>query len=427
MLAGRYRLTSLLGRGGMGAVWHARDERLDREVAVKELRLPERLTEEQRRTWSARLDREARAAARLKHPGIVTVHDRITGEDGRPWIVMELVHGRSLADLVEAEGPLPPHRVAQIGLQVLDALRAAHRAGITHRDVKPANVLLESQRVVLTDFGIAAVDGDATLTRTGAVIGTPAFMSPEQVRGLEAGPASDLWSLGATLYAAVEGRPPFDGANTGAVFVAIATEDPPPAVRAGALGPTIMALLQRDADRRPTGEQLRAGLAHLAQEPAVAPAPAAGPAPPRRRRGRPVLIATAVAVALALTAAVAVSAFKLRSDAERDQAARDAYRALTEPPGPEKSMDEVATGELAVTYELCPGTEKCDVAGRVTATMQWLAAQNGVRVVYPPAEMADCGTREGCLISVASPSLTGARIVQSDDRLLLRVFVRAPR
>ncbi|WP_206681746.1 serine/threonine-protein kinase [Actinomadura sp. J1-007] len=183
VLAGRYRLAELLGQGGMGAVWRAHDAELDREVAVKEVRLPDGLDQAQRASWIARLDREARAAARLTHPGIITVHDRITGEDGRPWIVMEFVRGRSLDDLLRAEGPLPARRVAELGLQVLDALRATHRAGITHRDIKPANVLLDGDRAILTDFGVAAVEGDATLTRSGALLGTPAFMSPSRSAG----------------------------------------------------------------------------------------------------------------------------------------------------------------------------------------------------------------------------------------------------
>ncbi|MFJ9596955.1 serine/threonine-protein kinase [Streptomyces virginiae] len=167
----------------MGIVWRAHDEQLDREVALKELRLPDDLDASGREAWIGRLDREARAAARLKHPGVITVHDRIAGDDGRPWIVMELVHGRSLDDLIKDEGPLPPARVAGIGLQVPDALRAVHATGVTHRDIKPANVLLEGARVVLTDFGIAAVEGEPGLTRSGALMGTPVYMAPEQVRG----------------------------------------------------------------------------------------------------------------------------------------------------------------------------------------------------------------------------------------------------
>ncbi|MFD3873025.1 serine/threonine-protein kinase [Streptomyces sp. NPDC058623] len=255
LLAGRYRLAELLGQGGMGTVWRAHDEQLDREVALKELRLPDDLDASHRKAWIDRLDREARAAARLKHPGVITVHDRIAGDDGRPWIVMELVHGRSLDDLVKEDGPLPPARVARIGRQVLDALRAVHATGVTHRDIKPANVLLEGDRVVLTDFGIAAVEGEAGLTRSGAVMGTPAYMSPEQVRGFPATAASDLWSLGATLFTAVEGHPPFGGAGTWAVFVAVATEEPAAAVRAGELTRVLTGLLRKDPARRLTADE----------------------------------------------------------------------------------------------------------------------------------------------------------------------------
>ncbi|MFH9799933.1 serine/threonine-protein kinase [Streptomyces virginiae] len=255
LLAGRYRLAELLGQGGMGTVWRAHDEQLDREVALKELRLPDDLDASGREAWIGRLDREARAAARLKHPGVITVHDRTTGDDGRPWIVMELVHGRSLDDLIKDEGPLAPARVARIGLQVLDALRAVHATGVTHRDIKPANVLLEGDRVVLTDFGIAAVEGEPGLTRSGALMGTPVYMAPEQVRGLPATAASDLWSLGATLFTAVEGQPPFSGSGSWAVFVAVATEEPAPANRAGELGPVLTGLLRKDPAQRLTAQE----------------------------------------------------------------------------------------------------------------------------------------------------------------------------
>ncbi|TMR14056.1 serine/threonine-protein kinase, partial [Nonomuraea zeae] len=261
LLANRYRLTGLLGQGGMGAVWRARDERLDRDVAVKEVRLPEHLGASEREVWIARLDREARAAARLKHPGIITVHDRVTGDDGRPWIVMELVHGGSLQDVVHAHGPLPPHQAARIGLQVAAALAAAHRAGVTHRDIKPANILLEDDRAVLTDFGIAALDGDATLTGTGTLLGTPAFMSPEQVRGLPVTAVSDLWALGATLYAAVEGRPPFGHASPEAVIAALAARDAAPAVPPGPLAAVLGGLLRKEPAERMGMDRLQAELA----------------------------------------------------------------------------------------------------------------------------------------------------------------------
>ncbi|MFG2299013.1 serine/threonine-protein kinase [Streptomyces sp. NPDC048603] len=277
LLAGRYRLAELLGQGGMGTVWRARDEQLGREVALKELRLPDDLDATRRKAWIGRLDREARAAARLKHPGVITVHDRIAGDDGRPWIVMELVHGRSLDDLIKENGPLPPARVAMIGRQVLDALRAVHATGVTHRDIKPANVLLEGDRVVLTDFGIAAVEGEPGLTRSGALMGTPVYMSPEQVRGLPATAESDLWSLGATLFTAVEGNPPFSGSGSWAVFVAIATEEPATAVRAGELAPVLTGLLRKDPAQRFTAEEaydLLTGPAGEAEPSRPDPAPA---------------------------------------------------------------------------------------------------------------------------------------------------------
>ncbi|GAB3960104.1 hypothetical protein GCM10029978_008520 [Actinoallomurus acanthiterrae] len=264
LLAGRYQLVEKIGQGGMGAVWRAFDTGLDREVAVKELRLPEWIDEHERPRWHARMGREARAAARLKHPGIVTVYDRVVGEDGRPWIVMELIHGTSLADELKRHGRLPVRRVATIGLRMLEAVSVAHAHGIIHRDIKPANVLLEGDRVVLTDFGIAALEGDVTLTRTGAILGTPAFMSPEQVDGRPV-PQSDLWSLGATLYAAVEGHPPFTGPTAGAVFAAIATQDPIPPAYAGRLAPVLSGLLRKTPTERLTTEETRDLLTLLAR------------------------------------------------------------------------------------------------------------------------------------------------------------------
>ncbi|MEO3828468.1 protein kinase [Actinomadura sp. B10D3] len=417
MLAGRYRLLSLLGRGGMGAVWRAHDEHLDREVAVKELRLPEHLDDAGRRTWIARLEREARAAARLRHPGIVTVHDRVTGEDGRPWIVMELVRGRSLDDLLKAEGPLPPGRVAQIGMQVLDALRAAHQAGITHRDIKPANVLLEDGRAVLTDFGIAAVEGDATLTSAGAVLGTPSYMSPEQVSGNEVTAASDLWSLGATLYTAVEGRPPFEGASTGAVFIAIATRDPGPAVHAGPLEPVLRALLQRAPSQRPTADQLQARLASLAEDrPPTAPTVLlpSGPRSPRRRQVKIVLAAVGGAVVLGL-ALVAVAAFidttqqqvREKRDNARYAANRKAVERMTSIPGKVVTIRRANDADkVYVESELCDdGTfsvHQCDVDGMIDSVVDWLGMQPSVTSVRLDDPETECEENPGCAFSVRS-------------------------
>ncbi|GLZ10191.1 hypothetical protein Acsp04_04260 [Actinomadura sp. NBRC 104425] len=264
LLAGRYRLVSVVGTGGMGTVWRARDETLHRDVAVKEVVVHTSVSDEERRERHVRTLREARASARLNHPGVVTVHD-VVDEDDRPWIVMELLRARSLQDLVDEDGPLPPARAAGIGRQIASALRAAHAVGILHRDIKPANVLVaDDDRAVLTDFGIAHVVGDATLTKTGLLVGSPAYMAPERLRGERAVPASDLWALGATLYTACEGRPPHHRADAMAVLAAIMTEEPPPPRNAGPLTPVLLGLLERDLGRRMTAEQAEPLLAQIA-------------------------------------------------------------------------------------------------------------------------------------------------------------------
>lgn len=233
----------------MGIVWRAHDELLDRAVAVKEV-LYHPMGEEDQEAFNRRTIREARAAGRISHPNVVVVHDVIE-EDGRPWIVMQLVRARSLGEVLREHGPLIPERVASIGLQVLDALRTAHAAGVLHRDVKPENVLLSGDnRVVLTDFGIATMPEETGLTMTGVVTGTPAFLPPERLNGEPATPQSDLWSLGATLYAAVEGRPPFDRNSPIATMAAVLHEEPEPPRRAGALTPVIEGLLRKDPAQR---------------------------------------------------------------------------------------------------------------------------------------------------------------------------------
>ncbi|MFC4910310.1 serine/threonine-protein kinase [Actinomadura gamaensis] len=250
LLARRYRLVTHVGRGGMGTVWQAHDEVLGRDVAVKEVILPHGLTDEERSVQYKRTFREARTAARLGHPGVVTVYD-VVEEDGRPWIVMELIHARSLDQVIKQEGALPPKRAADIGRQMLAALHAAHDAGVLHRDVKPSNVLLaDGDRAVLTDFGIATAAGDATLTQTGLVMGSPAYIAPERARGRTAGPASDLWSLGVTMYAMVEGRSPFERSEPMAALVAVISEEPDPPTRSGPLTPVIQGLLRKNPDER---------------------------------------------------------------------------------------------------------------------------------------------------------------------------------
>jgi serine/threonine protein kinase len=263
LIAGKYSLKEILGEGGLGVVWRAHDESLGRDVAIKEIRPPIGIDAEQVTSLYIRTLREARAAAKLSDPGIVVVHE-VVHEGDRPWIVMELVRGRTLQQIIDQDGPQPPQRAAEIGGKILAGLRAVHRAGIVHRDIKPSNIMFDGERTVLTDFGIAALDGSTVLTLTGAVLGTPAFMSPEQAHGRAATPASDLWSLGATLYAAIEGHPPFQGESVAAVLAALLANDPPPPERAGPLAPVIAELMVTDSDLRMSADDLAVRLSRIA-------------------------------------------------------------------------------------------------------------------------------------------------------------------
>lgn len=312
LLADRYRLLSPLGQGGMGIVWRAVDELLRQEVAIKEVRLPPDLDEASRTELAERTLREARAAARLRsHPSIVTVHDVVL-DGGRPWIVMELVQGRSLDRVVRDDGPLPPQQVAWIGLRMLDALGAAHALGVLHRDVKPANVMLtDDGRVLLTDFGIATVAGDVALTQTGLLTGSPGYIAPERLRGEADGPLSDLWSLGATLFTAVEGGPPFARANAAAVMAAVLMQEPAPARLAGPLGPVIAAILEKDPVRRCAPSQAADWLNGIAQgapstDPALHRERTQAGTVPRRSRMPLILLGAGLAVVLALATGVVV-------------------------------------------------------------------------------------------------------------------------
>ncbi|MFF5173817.1 serine/threonine-protein kinase [Micromonospora sp. NPDC000089] len=333
LVAGRYRLLDLVGTGGMGRVWLARDEMLHRDVAVKEVVPPNWLAESEREELRLRTLREARTAARLNHPNVVRIYDVVHFQDS-PWIVMEYVPSRSVQQILTTDGPLAPSRVAEIGLSVLAALRAAHAAGVLHRDVKPHNVLVATDgRVVLTDFGLATFDGgDGLMTGPGMVLGSPQFVAPERAREGVSNPRTDMWSLGATLYAAVEGQSPYARGSSMATLSALATEPPDPVRRAGPLGPVLTGLLRRDPAQRLDGAQteslLRAALAagdavpvagrppeHLAPRPGgitrpalggpadpdTGPTPPALPAAPVRRstgRRRAVLVAAGVTVAL---------------------------------------------------------------------------------------------------------------------------------
>jgi eukaryotic-like serine/threonine-protein kinase len=317
LLAGRYRLCAVMGRGGMGTVWHARDELLNRDVAVKEVTWPPYLSEAEQRAVRDRALGEARLAARLRHPNIVGIYD-VVEEDGRPWIVMELFRYRSLRDVMREDGPLPPARAARLGLGVLAALRAAHAEGIVHRDVKPANILVSPEdRAVLTDFGIARTADSCPLT-SDRLAGSPSYIAPERAWGEQAGPAADLWALGAALYAAVEGRAPFQRKDALASLTAAVTDEPAPALHAGPLWPVISGLLRKDPDSRPCLTDAERMLRQAARDcealgvagpgagapprSPVAPGASRGWPPWRSRRG-----AGALAATVAMTGAAAAA------------------------------------------------------------------------------------------------------------------------
>ncbi|MDT4992214.1 MAG: eukaryotic-like serine/threonine-protein kinase [Actinoplanes sp.] len=250
LIGGRYTLRAAVGHGGMGTVWRAADTLLRRDVAIKEVILPAGLAPSDRDSMYERTMREARAAAALQHPAVVQVYD-VVHENDRPWIVMELLDARSLADMVIEDGPVAPRVVAKIGIALLGALEVAHAHGVLHRDVKPANVLICSDgRCVLTDFGVARMPTDVQLTTPGMVLGSPHFISPERAMGSDFGPPSDLFSLGVTLYTAIEGRPPFDKGDPIETMHAVVEDPPAPVQRAGSLTPVLMGLLEKDPARR---------------------------------------------------------------------------------------------------------------------------------------------------------------------------------
>ena len=326
----------------MGVVWRARDQLLDRDVAVKEVVISALIGADERRNAYQRTLREARTAARLSHRGVVAVYD-VAEEDGRPWIVMELVPSQSLDQVLVVEGRLPAARAGGIGQQVLSALAAAHAAGVLHRDVKPSNVLIATsktgegwdERAVLTDFGIAQFEGDPRLTQTGMVMGSPGFTAPERIRGSDATPASDLWSLGATIYAAVEGRGPYENRG-GAIttMTAIINEDAPLAPHAGRLAPLIAALLRRDPSTRPSAaaaaRMFAQALPHLS-EATEEPPPMAHP---------PTVRSAYVPAPAAPVASASVTAPDARPDGKTARAAKEP--AVAETPAAEEQAQEAA-------------------------------------------------------------------------------------
>ncbi|MDQ0794474.1 serine/threonine-protein kinase [Streptomyces sp. B1I3] len=431
VLAGRYRLGDVLGRGGMGKVWRAHDEVLHRTVAVKELTAGLYAAEADRVVLHARTQKEARAAARITHPGVVTVHDVIE-YDNRPWIVMQYVDGPSLADTAKETGEVEAREAARIGLHVLSALRAAHSAGVLHRDVKPGNVLLARDgQVLLTDFGIAAIEGDSTITRTGELVGSIDYLAPERVRGGDPGPASDLWSLGATLYTAVEGHSPFRRSSPISTMQAVVTEEPPPPLRGGALEPVITALLRKDPADRPTaaetermlldamkGRKPRAAQAHVPTQRMSGedlhafstpdgstarldrqPFPAALVVPPtpasatRRGGGRWRTVLLVVAVAALIGGAAGFVAMKYAGD-DRDTGGGTGERTVTgsTTPGPSpSSSDSKASPSLSAedsqaVREIPEGWRRVeDPEGFVLAVPHgWTRQESGGQIDYTP-------------------------------------------
>ncbi|MFH8486260.1 serine/threonine-protein kinase [Streptomyces longisporoflavus] len=424
---GRFELLERLGSGGMGTVWRARDTVLHREVAVKEVR-PARneLTDEQSRVLRERVLREARALARLNHPHVVTIH-HIVDSGPHPWLVMELLPGRTLQDLLE-EGTLPPHEAARIGRELLSALRVAHAAGIQHRDVKPANVLLRDEvpggrgvSVVLTDFGIASLLGSDQLTATGDLIGSPEYIAPERIRGTDQGPAADLWSLGIVLYVAVEGVSPLRRATTLATLAAVLDEPVPAPVRSGPLTPVLTALLVRDPALRPDAGRLDAMLAAVAdgsswqptetarRPPATAGTPAMGTptmgtppsAAPRRRA--PVIVA-AVAVAVAMVAGTAL-VLALRDGSKTDSARGEGGARASAKASPEASPKPAKTPGSPGSPESSPGAPP--------ASGSWVAQ------LFSEPVGAGTDDRDRRLATVRE-DVPEARYLRSDDYASLR-------
>ncbi|MGW5265458.1 serine/threonine-protein kinase [Microbispora sp. NPDC004025] len=429
LLAGRYQLAESLGEGGGGTVWRAHDELLRREVAIKQVRVPPGLDDRERAGFLGRAVEEARAAGRLTHPAIVTVHD-VVGHAGQPWIVMDLVPGRSLDKIIREDGPLPSERVAEIGLAVLDALEAAHSRGILHRDVKPANVLIGPDgRALLTDFGIAAPVGGAGGSWQSSA-GSPNYMAPERFRDEPDGPPSDLWSLGATLYTAVEGEPPFHRNMAAALVAAVLLHEPRPMTRASrVLAWIVLALLDKDPARRPPPDVVRQALRAAAAPPVPAPRPA--------QRWR---LAAGAALVIVAGLAAGLGAWLL-VDGGRDGSARftavpDACRSLTaaqirdligatprgEPAAEGRcEWNEHATGRegaITVTYRLPDGGE-----GEAAASRD-LAAERAARGAAARDRPGIADEAFTCDSSDPATGATGATVWFRLSNLIVEVAYR---
>ncbi|WP_328968939.1 serine/threonine-protein kinase [Streptomyces sp. NBC_00239] len=411
LLAGRYRLGRVLGKGGMGTVWRAVDETLGRTVAVKELRFPSAIDEDEKRRLITRTLREAKAIARIRSGGAVTVFD-VVHEDDRPWIVMELVEGSSLAEYIRDKGTLTPRRAAEVGLAVLDVLRAAHREGILHRDVKPSNVLMsESGRVVLTDFGIAQVEGDPSVTSTGMLVGAPSYISPERARGYKPGPPADMWSLGGLIYACVEGVPPYDKGSALATLTAVMTEPVDPPKNAGPLTDVIYGLLAKDPEHRLDDEGARVLLNAVIHAPEPEPEP---PADETRMIALPVIAPVPdkeAAREAAKEAARAARAAKEKEREKREQAkaalksARAAAAAVkSESAGPGSAGQPSAVRRTAPTASLTDVMPRRTIALAVVSFVAVLAAIGGViAYIVGGDDDADRDSKNGQKGSSASP------------------------
>ena len=425
VIAGRYNLQQPIGRGAMGVVWRARDQLLDRDVAVKEVVISALIGADERRTAYQRTLREARTAARLSHRGVVTVYD-VAEEDGRPWIVMELIPSQSLDQVLTVQGRLPVARVCDIGQQLLSALAAAHTAGVLHRDVKPSNVLIAhskvgdswEERAVLTDFGIAQFEGDPRLTQTGMVMGSPGFTAPERIRGGDATPASDLWSLGATIYAAVEGRGPFEqrgGAIT--TMSAIINEDAPVAPHAAQLAPIIAALLRRDPSARPSAGAAARLFAQVLPQLTGAPAPAPAAAhPPTMLAGYiPSAAAPAAPAASAPPAPAPVTPAPVtdhEDDAQADAAPALADAAAEPAAAGRIAADRIAAGaaEPARAAQDSPADEAAVQDPALARDAEHAAESGSGSAPEPAAEAEPIGVAPS---TVAAPVITGVAAAEA--------------
>ncbi|MFF3493556.1 protein kinase [Streptomyces sp. NPDC002795] len=383
MVASRYRLDESIGQGGMGRVWRAVDEMLDRRVAVKEMRI-DGLDPEDARTRRERTLREARATARIDHPGVVRVYD-VVDQSERLWIVMELIDGRSLEQILVEDGPLSVDEVARIGLSLAGALRQVHAGGVLHRDIKPGNVLIErvgQRRVMLTDFGIAAIQDAKALTMVGMLVGSPDYMAPERVSGRPQGPPSDLWSLGATLCAALGGSSPFSRETTLATLHAVLYEEPRLPPGTGRLAPLLAGLLAKEPQDRPDVDTVTAALtpAETSPEPPQAPRPRTRtldiglrrpePTPVRPRRAnrrRTALVATGGALTVALAVVLA----------------------LTLPDGDPQAGGSTPTTSRPPTVEGTsrPPTESLPAGARREAGYAWVPPKGWERVVKTASEV----------------------------------------